>query len=96
MRNLAAVDFTKFKTASEAAQAAHRAIKQDCVEYGMDPNFEVSIKTPKESPNFAPGEPVWWVCWESGPASWAVAQFINGPWGFCETHWGFDLIFNEE
>jgi len=74
----------------------------DCPDYGQDPNYEVQIYSPEESQKrgYTSG---WQVVWECGPENWGVSQsmatVMSGmipPWGFCETHWGFDLIFVEE
>ena len=77
-------------TAEAAAQAIYDHLRGLSAAQGQDPSWEVAIKGPDS------GERAWRVIWESGPSHWAVAQFIIGPWGFCETDYGCELIFNEE
>lgn len=94
MSHLDQVDFAGYTTAAGAAKAAHKALRKDCVEWGQDPDFEVFIYSPEQSKErgYTQG---WQVVWECGPDNWGI-RFISGPWGFCETYWGFDLTFCEE
>lgn len=94
MPALDGINFDEYKTKAGAAKAAYEAICAYVRELGMDPEHEVWIKNPEESREHG-YTTSWHVCWESGPYQWAIGRFISGPWGFCETHWGFDLIFTE-
>ena len=102
MRHIKAIQWHNFESAEEAANAAYLALVLDCAEAGEDPNHEVQIYSPEESceRGFTTH---WHLVWECGPASWGLYQsmdVVSGgilpPWGFCETQWGFDLIFVEE
>lgn len=102
MRNIKAIQWHNFKSAEEAANAAYLALVMDCAESGEDPNHEVQIYSPEESQErgYTSG---WHLVWECGPTNWGVSQSMASvtsgmipQWGFCETQWGFDLIFNEE
>lgn len=84
-----------YKTKAGAAKGLYKALCKLCKDYGMDPKYEVWIKSPEESKAHGYGVDGWWVCWESGPYSWGCSVFANGPWGHCETYWGFDLAFYE-
>ena len=102
MRHINALEWHTFESAEEAANVAYLALVMDCAEYGQDPNWEVVLYNPEESKDrgYTSG---WHLIWESGPPQWGVGQSmaivtsgIIPPWGFCETQWGFDLIFVEE
>lgn len=82
-----------------AAREAYAYVRELSAKMGQDPDIETSI--------FAPGEREesdgsWWVIWESGPYDWAIEVSLDGRrrtyaenW-YCETYWGFDLIFVDE
>ena len=102
MRHIKAIQWHQFESAKDAANTAYLALVMDSAEADQDPNYEVQIYSPEESQErgYTSG---WHVIWECGPADWGVSQsmqVISGgmipPWGYCETYWGFDLIFNEE
>ena len=102
MKHIKEIQWHTFDSAEEAANAAYLALVMDCTDAGLDPNYEVRIYSPEESEQRG-YTTCWHVTWESGPHQWGVGQsmaVITGgivpPWGFCETHWGFDLIFVEE
>jgi hypothetical protein len=82
-----------FKTSCGAAKALYRALCKKCEQCGGDPAHEVWIKSPEESEAHGYVGKVWHVCWESGPYNWGCEVFADGPWGHCETYWGFDLAF---
>jgi len=86
---------SKYKTKASAAKALYKALCEACRASGMNPHYEVWIKSPEESQQHGYVGKAWHVCWESGPHDWAIAVFANGPWGHCETYWGFDLAFYE-
>ena len=89
-------DFSQFQTTEAAAKAFYEELRKHVKAIGMNPDMETWIKSPDESEAHGYVGRVWHVCWESGPDYWAVSAFINGPWGHCETYWGFDLCFYEE
>ena len=102
MKHIKGIEWHTFESAEEAANAAYLALILDCLDYGQDPNYEVQIYSPEESQvrGYTSG---WQVVWECGPENWGVSQSMASvmsgmipPWGFCETQWGFDLIFVEE
>ena len=102
MKHIKGIQWHTFESAEEAANAAYLALVMDCVDYGQDPNYEVQIYSPEQSQKrgYTSG---WHLVWECGPTSWGLHEsmgIVSGgivpPWGFCETHWGFDLIFVEE
>ena len=102
MKNIKGIEWHTFESAEEAANAAYLALVMDCADAGEDPNHEVQIYSPEESQKrgYTDG---WHLVWECGPPNWAVHRSmaivtsgIIPPWGFCETQWGFDLIFVEE
>jgi len=102
MKHIKAIEWHTFESAEEAANAAYLALVMDCAEADLDPNWEVKIYSPEESQKRG-YTTNWQVTWESGPHYWGVEQSmaivtsgIIPPWGFCETQWGFDLIFVEE
>lgn len=79
---------------------------------GIETFIKSPKKTRKHlrDPRFGDGPESWWVCFEAGPYSWAVQSTLSGvadiqtlytvstqgPWGFCETYWGFDLLFCDD
>ena len=81
-------DPAEHDTKESAARALYRALRDPCIAMGMDPDVELILRTPDECGS-------WWILWESGPAYWSVAVFAMGSWGFCETEYGFDLIFTD-
>lgn len=91
------IDPTIQKNTEEVAQATHKALRSMCEIMGMDPDKELFIKNPAEASEHSNGRiNSWWVCWESGPFEWAVSASLEmptSPWGYCETNWGYDLIF---
>lgn len=102
MRHINAIEWHTFESVEEAANAAYLALVMDCAEAGLDPNWEVVLYNPEESKDRGHTSG-WHLIWESGPHQWGVSQSMatvtSGmipPWGFCETQWGFDLIFVEE
>jgi hypothetical protein len=86
---------SKYKTKGMAARGLYRALCEACRTSGMDSASEVWIKSPDESEKHGYVGKAWHVCWESGPMDWGCAIFTNEVWGYCETHWGFDLAFHE-
>lgn len=84
-----------YKTAEGAAKGLYAALRKKAKAYGMNPDAEVWIKSPDESEKHGYVGRQWHVCWESGPFDWGVSVFASGPWGHCETYWGFDLAFYE-
>ena len=89
-----------YETTERVARATHKALCSICETMGMDPAKELFIKNPAEASDHSNGRVnSWWVCWESGPVEWAVSASLNmptSPWGYCETNWGYDLIFEEK
>jgi hypothetical protein len=85
-------DLSKCKTQEEAAKKLYAAIRKHASDLGMDPDSEVHLYPPHETKERGYGE-FWWLTWEAGPYNWAVATFVNGPWGHCEPYYGFDLQF---
>jgi len=88
----------KYKTKAGAAAFAYKILKAAALESGgsrlvTHPDVEVWIKSPEDSEIHGYVGSAWHVCWESGPTDWAVGSYLHGPWGYCETYWGFDLIF---
>jgi len=83
----------KYKTCAGAAKALYKALCDYAAECGMDPKYEVWIKSPEESEAHGYVGKVWHVCWESGPYDWGCEVFASGKWGHCETYFGFDLAF---
>jgi hypothetical protein len=86
----------KYDRKADAAKAAHKIICEHVRASGQDPKWEVMIKNPEETLEHI-GSKNWWVCWECGPTSWGVEASMslvmkNEHW-YCETYWGFDLIF---
>jgi hypothetical protein len=78
-----------YKTKEAAARGLYDALVKENRRRG-GPDGEVIIRSPAEK---LFGYECWTVCWESGPYQWGCSAFINGPWGFCETYYGFDLMF---
>ena len=85
-------DPTAHQTKEGAAKALYEALCGLCKEMGGDPSY-IWIKSPAESEAHGYVGARWHVCWEDGPYDWACGAFVTGPWGYCETYWGFDLIF---
>ena len=77
-----------------AAIALYKALRLACFEYGANPDFEVSIFTPKQNQIAGYGQS-WGVGYESGPYDWAIgASFkISGAGWHTEPYYGFDLHF---
>jgi hypothetical protein len=84
-------DPSAYKTQEAAAKGIYDVLTQINRDLG-GPDGEVIIMNPDEAAEHGVGRG-WWVCWESGPFRWGSGTFLNGPWGYCETHWGFDLCF---
>jgi hypothetical protein len=84
-----------YQTKEAAAKALYSALCDLCKAIGMDPAHEVWIKSPAESERHGYVGRHWHVCWESGPYEWSAGLFASGPWGYCESYWGFDLIFTD-
>jgi len=80
-----------YKTRAGAAKGLHKALCKWCGETGYGKPF---IRTPQENSD-AGYEKCWHVSWEDGPYEWAIgASFqIEGPWGFAEPYYSFDLDF---
>lgn len=102
MKHLRAIDFSGFDKVEDAASAAYLAICADCTDTGQSFADEVQLYSPEQSAErgYTSG---WHLVWECGPENWGVSESMHivlsgilPPWGFCETHWGFDLIFVEE
>ncbi|QXN72565.1 hypothetical protein RCTIPTONUS_95 [Rhodobacter phage RcTiptonus] len=87
-------DPSAHKTKEAAARALHEALCKQAVLAGMSPASEVHIYTPEETEERGYRK-CWWVMWEAGPYAWGCSAFINGPWGYCETYFGFDLMFTD-
>ena len=88
-------DPRKYKTAAGAAKGLYRLLREHVLEKGMNPDIECFIHSPSEAKEHGYVKS-WHVCWESGPYGWAIGTFVGGPWGYCETYWGFDLVFNAD
>jgi hypothetical protein len=89
-------DPTKYKTASGAAKAFHRALCELSRELGQKPEIEILLCTPERSQELGTGR-CWRVIWESGPFEWGVAMSINnlfrrGYW-YTEPYYSFDVCF---
>lgn len=84
-----------YKTQAGAAKGLYKALCEACKQIGMNPKYEVWIKSPEESEKHGYVGKAWHVTWESGPYDWGVSVFAHGEWGHCETYWGFDLAFYE-
>lgn len=84
---------SKYTRKADAAKALYKALCAAAARSGMDPKWEVWIKSPEESEQHGYVGKAWHVCWESGPHDWAIGVFASGKWGHCETYWGFDLAF---
>lgn len=100
MQNLSQLSWAEFKTVEDAAKAAYAAACEDCRDERLNPDMEVALWSPEEARDkgFTNG---WHLIWESGPYMWGVGTSMqtaaaHPPWGFCETYWGCDLIFNDE
>ena len=86
-------DGSAHSTQEAAATALYEALQKLAISVGQDAS-EVVLWSPKEN-SFCPGQ--WGVCWEAGPYDWAIglSMQINGPWGFTEPYYGFDLHFTD-
>ncbi len=94
------------QTTWEAALVAYATLIRWMTADGHSPRsvgWETFLLNPEQSANHYAG-PHWHLCYESGPSGWGdfgrskvvPAELRDGPWGYCETYWGFDLIFVED
>lgn len=81
-----------------AAKAAYEWLRKKSAEIGQTPDLEVGISPPGTR---SEGGDNWWVVWEAGPHDWGVLVTLDGKnrtygktW-YCETYYGFDLIFEK-
>jgi hypothetical protein len=93
-------------TAREAALRGYAALLRHALDVGETPrglSWETFCLPPDLALAHSTGGfsgPVvgWWLCWESG--DWdqnpVPTRFCSGPWGYCESQWGFDLIFVDD
>ena len=90
-------DPASYKTKSGAAKGLYKALCDWCRKVGMNPDYEVHIKTPEERKAQGYGEN-WHVSFEAGPFEWAVFASMQMPdckWGYVEPYYRFDLDFVE-
>ena len=64
-------DFTKCKTAEEAAKLMYEFVRKQCEAVGSNPDIETFIWSPEETLAKGYGSH-WRVSWESGPLEWAI------------------------
>ena len=88
-------DAAAYKTKAGAAKGLYKALCDWCREVGMNPDYEVHIRTPEQRK--AQGySKVWNVSFEAGPFEWAVFASMCIPdceWGYVEPYYSFDLEF---
>lgn len=91
-------DLSQYRRPADAAKAAYKFVRKLSEEAGQNPDIETAIYKPGEREESSGS---WWVVWESGPYDWAVTVTCDGrdrtysrEW-YCETYWGFDLIFQK-
>ena len=90
-------DPAAYSTKSGAAKGLYKALCDWCRKVGMNPDYEVSIRSPKERKAQGYGEN-WHVSFEAGPFEWAVFASMQMPdckWGYVEPYYRFDLDFVE-
>jgi hypothetical protein len=89
-----------FKTKEAAAKGFYEALKKFAIEkFGYSQEnveSEIHLYDPERTAQYS-GSNAWCVVWESGPYQWAigVSMQMQGPWGYCEPHYSFDLHFTE-
>lgn len=96
------IDFDpeKYTTHEDAAKALREALIKYAVEsYGFTQDLaesEISCWPPERTKQYS-GYEAWCVVWESGPFEWAtgMSMQIQGPWGYCEPYYSFDLHFTK-
>ena len=82
----------KYKTVAGAAKGLYQALCKKAKAIGQNPDIEVCIWTPEENEAYGMGK-CWRVAWEAGPYQWAINAEVDGPWGYAEPHYSFDLCF---
>lgn len=82
----------KYKTVAGAAKGLYQALCKKAKAIGQNPDIEVRIWTPEENQAWGMGK-CWRVAWEAGPYQWAINAEVDGPWGYAEPHYSFDLCF---
>lgn len=92
------IDFdpSKYNTKEAAARGLYAALRKEAARIGQNPDMEVSLFNPERCKEYS-GNEQWCVVWEAGPYDWAISMSmeIQGPWGFCEPYYGFDLHFTD-
>lgn len=89
-RNIA----TQYKSPAGAAKAVYKVLVEYAQSCGMDPNMEVSIRTPEENLSFG-FHKCWYVGFEAGDYQWAIASsftLASDHW-YTEPYYSFDLNF---
>ena len=80
------------------ARVIHKVLREKCTEYGMNPDIETFISSPKQTKEAGYGDH-WRVSWESGPFEWAIGAswaVIGATGRLCEPHYSFDLCLYKE
>ena len=81
---------------ADAAKALHRVLCDYATKCGMDPDMEVTIRSPEENESFGQ-HPCWYVSFEAGDYQWAIGSSFtlsNEHW-YTEPYYSFDLEFTD-
>lgn len=93
-------DPQKYSSKEAAANALAVALRKFAVQtLGYTEKLaasEIVCWPPERTINYT-GHKQWSVVWEGGPYEWAipVSMQMQGPWGYCEPYYSFDLHFTD-
>ena len=86
----------KYEKKEEAAKAVYRVLCEYATECGMNPDMEVSIRSPEKNKSIG-SHACWHVSFEAGDYQWSIwASFTlaNKHW-YTEPYYSFDLEFTD-